>query len=245
MAGVCLGAAVALVRPLPALAAHPLQTEDTGTQGVSNVEVENGLLLSRGGGVRSFIYQPQLSYGLLTTFDVLVQPSWVRASGPVQNTTQGPGDSNLDVKWRFYGRAPWSLGLRAGLELATAQAGLGLPRGTLSAHELLVATCDVAPFAVHANLGLTQNPDDAGLRRQVVHMSSALMWTVNESLIASAEADAGSNTDRSDDRRPVSALVGLIWTVMPGLDADVGYQTDLHGPALRQWLAGLTYRFSV
>ncbi len=35
--------AAGLLAPVNARAAHPLQTEDTATQGAGNVEIENGL----------------------------------------------------------------------------------------------------------------------------------------------------------------------------------------------------------
>ena len=45
---------------------------------------------------------------------------------------------------------------------------------------------------------------------------------------------------------PGSVLAGAIWTVRPGLDLDLGYQRSFSAqPVDRQWMAGLTYRFSV
>ena len=58
-----------------AFAAHPLQTEDTGTQGPGNVEIENGFSRARSGSSTLAVYQPQLSLGLATPFDAIVQPS--------------------------------------------------------------------------------------------------------------------------------------------------------------------------
>ena len=73
---------LALAAP-SAFAAHPLQTEDTGTQGAANVEIENGLARARFDGTTLTTYQPQLSVGLATTVDAIVQPSlvWQRVPG--------------------------------------------------------------------------------------------------------------------------------------------------------------------
>lgn len=227
-----------------AFAAHPLQTEDTGTQGVGNIEVENGLLWTHQAGARSFVYQPQLSVGVLPTLDLIVQPSFQREHQAGEEWHSGFGDSNVDVKWRFYGSAPWSLGMRAGLQLATAAHTPGLPHGTVATHEVLVLTYDEAPLTVYGNLGMAQNPAGSGLRREIYSMSTAVLWTVNERLILTTELAAGIDADPHHGDWPATTLAGVIWTIVPGLDSDIGYELGLQPPAVRQWLAGLTYRFA-
>src|SRR6202000_828783 len=115
-----------------AYAGHPMLSEDTGTQGRGNTELELGYAWSRLDGTSSFLFQPQLSYGTSTTFDLILQPSWTRVSTPGLPQQKGLGDTNLDFKWRFYGSAPWSVGVRAGAELPTAQRELGLPHHKVS-----------------------------------------------------------------------------------------------------------------
>ena len=227
-----------------AYAAHPLQTEDTGTQGVGNIEIENGMVWSRSTAARSFVYQPQVSYGVLPVLDLIVQPSFERHREAGDDWRSDFGDTNLDAKWRFYGSAPWSLGLRAGLQLATASHDAGLPHGTVGSHEVLVLTYDEAPITIYGNLGSVQNPAGSGQRRQLFNSSTALLWTTNQHLILTAELAAGSNPAPHHGEWPATALAGLIWTIIPGLDSDIGYVTGLQRPATQQWLAGLTYRFA-
>ena len=64
-------------------------------------------------------------------------------------------------------------------------------------------------------------------------------------MILTAEVDEGQSVDPRDDRASATCLGGLIWTLVPGLDADLGYQAEVHGASVRQWLAGLTYRFAL
>ena len=136
----------------PAFAAHPLQTEDTGTQGTGQVEIEDGLQRAVTAGASVATWQPQVSVGLAETVDAIVQPSWVsmRAAGTPGEC--GEGDANLDAKWRFAEGGAWSLAVRAGLELPTAQRGLGLPRGHAGQHALLALTWDAASTLLHLNL---------------------------------------------------------------------------------------------
>ena len=229
-----------------ARAAHPLQTEDTGTQGVANFELENGLTWSRTGSARDFIYQPQVSYGLTSAVDLIGQPSWINRRDENGSTSRAVGDTNLDAKWRFFGSAPLSLAIRAGLTLATSGGDLGNPHGKVAAHGLIAATYDAAPFTVHANLGLAQTPNDSGQRTQIATASAAFMWAVSEQLILTADGSSTSNPDPRRKSWPSTLLAGVIYTIKPGLDADIGWQSSL-GPIVttRQWLVGLTYRFAL
>jgi hypothetical protein len=230
----------------PAHAAHPLQTEDTGTQGEGNFEWENGLSHTRSAAGRVLLYQPQFSLGLSPTVDAILQPSWLDSRGAGSTTARGQGDTNLDAKWRFYGAAPWSLAVRAGLQLPTSQHGLGLPHGHIASHALLVLTADAAPFTWHANLGVAHNPAGSGLRREVPLLSGAVMWARSESLILTLDSQLSGSDDPARGRPNASVLAGTIWTLWPGLDLDVGYQTRVGpNPLSRQWLAGVTYRFSL
>jgi opacity protein-like surface antigen len=228
-----------------AQAAHPLQTEDTGTQGVGNVEFENGLSWSRTSGARAFAYQPQISCGLTPTFDLIVQPSWLSIRDEDSTIAQGFGDTNLDGKWRFFGDAPLSFAVRAGVTLATSQRQLGIPHGKVATHAELVATFDATPLTVHGNLGLTQNPGGSGERRSVGRVSGALMWAASEKLVLTVDGGAEANSDQTRSSWPATLLAGAIYTIRPGMDVDIGYQSSLRTSlTMREWLVGITYRFA-
>src|SRR6266550_4423926 len=52
-------------------AAHPLISEDTGTQGAGKFELELGNAWTRDRGERAYEFGPQLSYGSLRELDVI------------------------------------------------------------------------------------------------------------------------------------------------------------------------------
>jgi hypothetical protein len=224
-----------------AFAGHPMLSEDTGTQGKGNWELELGYAWIQSGADRSFLFQPQLSYGASPTLDLIVQPSWTMVEGDPGGRVRGLGDTNLDAKWRFYGAAPWSIGVRAGLGLPTAQRGLGLPNGNVSPHAILVATADLTPFAIDANLGYSYVPGNA--HPDQYHFSAAATYTANERLFLVLDAAADSNPDSAPGSYQAVALLGVIYTVHPGLDVDVGYRGRVGtvGP-VHQWLLGITFR---
>jgi len=241
--------AAALAGASGARAAHPIQTEDTGTQGAGNLELENGFSRERDADARGTVvaaWQPQLSIGLAPTLDAIVQPAWVSRRARGADTAAGTGDTNLDAKWRFYGADPWSLAVRAGLELPTARAGLGLAHGRLGEHALLAATWDAAPTTVHVNAGASHALAGPGVRATAVVVSAAVLQAIDERLLVTV--DGQFTQDPSPARRawPGDVLAGAIWTLRPGLDVDLGYEAGINArPSSRSWLAGLTWRFAL
>jgi len=242
----CASAAVlGLTVATDALGTHPLQTEDTGTQGAGNTELENGLAWVHQGPSSVFSYQPQLSFGVTTTADLIVQPSWLVTQLDNDARVQGLGDTNLDGKWRFYGDAPWSLAIRGGVAFATNEHGQGAPHGEVGTHVLLATTFDAAPITVHGNLGFVHNPSGGLRKADSSHLSAAVMWARTEKWTLTAEAAIYSSGDSGSSAWGTTMLVGTIYTVQPGLDIDVGYQRSTHVASVaRAWLAGLTYRFA-
>ena len=226
-----------------ASAGHPMLSEDTGTQGRGNFELELGNDWTRSPGSRSFLFQPQLSLGASPTLDWIVQPSWTAIGAPDGTGVRGLGDTNLDAKWRFYGAAPWSLGVRAGLGLPTGEAGLS--QGRVVPHVVMVATADRTPWVLNANVGYSRVPGDASHRADLYHLSAAATVAASERLFVVVDAAADSDPDATRGSLQVVALIGVIYTVRPGLDVDIGYRRRLSeaGPA-RQWLLGITIRGS-
>lgn len=240
--------ALALATAAPAsFAAHPLQTEDTGTQGAGNLEIENGLSHARFASTTLTMYQPQLSLGLATTLDAIVQPAYVWQHAP-QERASGLGDTNVDAKWRFWGSDPLSLAIRAGVALATNQHGFGLTHGTTSEHALLALTWDRSPTTVHVNVGATIVPRAAAspARRAMTGVSAAAMQQIDEHLILTVDGSFAQSANPHESAWPGTLLAGAIWTVRPGLDLDLGWQRSVDDqPVARTWLAGLTLRFSL
>ncbi len=226
-------------------AAHPLQTEDTATQGEHVLEVESGLAWSRRDTTTGFLYQPQLSLGLTPSLDAIMQPSWVREQAAGVGAIRGFGDTNVDVKWRFAEAKPWSLATRSGLTLATNQNGLGLPKGRAGAHVLLAATWTEATLAAHVNLGVLYMPGGADQRDVSGHVSSALAWRPSSDWSVLTEATTDTSTERGSRAWPASVLIAAVRTLTQGTDVDVGFRLTFdRGTTTRTVLVGFTTHFS-
>ena len=114
-----------LIASVPAArAAHPLITEDTGTQGKGRWQLEafgeEGR--ERATGTRLKQVGAVLSHGIAGSTDLQFGLPWI-ASG-----AHGIGDASLDLKWRYFEKDALSLGLKPGVTLPTGNQGAG--RGT-------------------------------------------------------------------------------------------------------------------
>jgi hypothetical protein len=229
----------------PAFAAHPMISEDTGTQGTGRFELELGFAGTHEGDTRSYEYGPQLSYGLVPTLDLIVRPVWldVRQTTDTGSAHQtGIGDTALDFKWRFRSGDPVSLGVRAGVGLVTGDSARGLSVGSTTYHAVLIATANTAPFSFDANVGYATNPVD-GERRGLWYISGAAVWSVNERLRFTFELADFTNPAQSDTAWQPVTRIGAIATVTPWLDVDVGYQMRLEHGSVSIALAGATLRW--
>lgn len=236
-----LGVLGMLAQGQPARAAHPLQTEDTGTQGLGELEWEHGYDRWRAGAARGWAYRPQLSYGLGETLDLIVQPSWLQRRDEDGVMRRGLGDTQLDLKWSFGADEGLSFGVRAGLTLPTGRPGLGLPGGRPAAQALLITSWARAPFTLHANLGLLRNPAATGRRSNQALANAALTWAASEQWTWVLDGGVQASPEIGRQRWPGTLVVAAIWTLQPGLDLDLGHQAEVNGPA-RAWLLGLTWR---
>jgi hypothetical protein len=231
-----------------AFAAHPLHSEDTGTQGAGKFELELGNSWTRSGGDRVYEFGPQLAYGVLPNLDGIVLPTWIalRSAGDGSTrTARGAGDTAIDIKWRFYEAGRLSLATRAGIGVPTGSASRGLGAGRATYHVLGAASIDAAPLAFHGNLGYTRAAADALKRRDLFHASTAGVVKLEggwQLLLYDIAVD--SNEERSRSVAPASIRFGAIYTLRERCDVDVGYQARLNNAApAGAWLAGLTARW--
>jgi Putative MetA-pathway of phenol degradation len=231
-----------------AFAAHPLLTEDTGTQGTGKFELELGHAWTRDGGERAYEFGPQLSYGVLPNLDGIVRPTWIAlrtAADGATTTARGAGDTAVDVKWRFYEAGAVSVATRAGVSAPTGDAARGLGAGRATYHVLAAASVHAAPLALHANLGYTHARGDAFTRRDLFHASTAAVVTIDSDwqlLLYDIAVD--TNPERAQSTPPGVVRIGAIYAVRQGCDVDFGYQARLnHAAPARVLLAALTVRW--
>jgi hypothetical protein len=223
-----LGTILWLCLSLPAHAAHPLITEDTGTQGSGHFQLEftSETMRVRETGQRQHVLlnTAVLAWGFIETADLLVTVPWLRLGQP--DSVQGLTDVGLDIKWRFYETGPVSFAFKPGVTFPTGDdtKNLGAGRHTWSAY--VVASVDLKPWAFHLHLGHLHNNNLSNDRVNIWHASIAATYQVLDSLKLVFDTGVDTNTDRGADSDPFFAIAGLIWSVRPNLDLDLGVRTE-------------------
>lgn len=232
----------------PAIAGHPLITEDTGTQGHRKWQIELTLDRSRSSAIRerSDSSAAVLSYGAGKSTDVILTVPYerTRTEGEIHELTDGLGDIEIAAKSRFFEFGQTSLAVRPGISFPTGDDRDGLGSGRIVPSVFVVLSHEPAAWGFHLHLGYTANHNVHSERRNLYHASIAVTYRSSPTWMWVADISAETNPDSSADKDLRSAVLGAIWSVRPDLDIDAGYRKGLSGATHDgAWLFGLTYRF--
>jgi len=254
-------AAAVLLAPAPALAAHPLLTDDAGTlgQGVHQLELSSELARDRsasgGAAVREDAGEGAVTVGIgvVDRLDVSVGvvTTWSRVAteGGRVEMVQGLGDTGVELKWRALEAGSFALAVKPGVTLPTGDASRGLGTGRPCLALTLVASQAVGMAALHANAAYLHDAyaraaDRAAARADRWRLSAAATAEVARGLQLVGDVGAETNPDRASSTWPAYALGGVVYGAHPDLDLDLGVKVGLTEP--EPDLAGrfgVTWRF--
>lgn len=237
-------------------AAHPLITDDAGTMGKSNAQIEFNFEFShdkeRDNGVKTKETGAEiasfLSYGITDNVDIVlgVPYQWFRIKddGDLVEKQNGVSDVSLEIKWRFYEKDGWGIALKPGITLPTGNDDKGLGQGRATYSMFLITTKEIEPWAFHINLGYIRNENNHDERNNIWHASLASEVEVVKDLKVVANIGVERNPDKESNTDPAFILGGLIYTVNEIFDIDIGIKGGLNKPETDlTLLAGIVVRF--
>ena len=249
---------VVLLLPASAWSAHPLITDDTGTQGKGKFQLEvNGQYNDdrdtiAGASVKSTGGQAAatLTYGIINNVDFIlgIPYLWskVKEDGVTTSDEKGISDTVLEVKWRFFDEEGLSFALKPGISFPTGDKNKGLGAGKTGYHVFFIVSQEAAPWEFHANAGYSRKESSEVVDelKDIWHASLAATVAVTKNLKIAANIGIERSPDKSSDNDPAFLIGGLIYSLNEKFDIDAGVkygvtssETDL---AL---MAGTTYRF--
>jgi hypothetical protein len=263
-------AALAALAAVPgAYAAHPYVTDDTGTQGQGNWQLE--VLAERARtsasadlgagpvrqGSRALVVTPVLTFGLLDDLDIALGGAYQRQrtseDGVLLDEASGRGDSTLELKWRFYEEDGLSLAFKPGLTLSTGDENRGLGSGKVSWAANLILTRDAKPWTWLANLAYQHSryaleADNEGNHADLWRLSAGFAYGFAEKLRLVGEAGVRTNPARGDPFAPLAsgrfAMLGIIYSPSEKMDLDLGLRHKLNSAEPDSViLAGATFRW--
>jgi hypothetical protein len=224
-----------------AYGAHPLLTEDTGTQGKGGWQLEvNGERQKDPRPdedvppLRAIQSGSTLSYGLTETIDAKVDVPYLRHEGIL--------DVGVGFKWRFYEKDELSFGVQAGLFLPTGDEEKGLGTGKTNAGVLGIASWQGERWEFHSSFGVRSNHNLIGQRDWLAHFSAATLYRVWQPfrVLLDLSWDSNPEVERGALRNTV---VGFIWSLTKDFDLDAGYRRGNSAAIQDAWLFGLTLRW--
>ncbi|MHB8880547.1 MAG: transporter [Thermodesulfovibrionales bacterium] len=234
-----------------AFAAHPLITDDTGTQGKAKFQMEfnaeYGHEKENGATANTTGAATVLSYGATDNLDMVLgvpyQSIKTRDSAGASRES-GISDLSVELKWRFYDSDGLSFALKPGLTFPTGDDEKGLGAGKTAYSLFFIATKEIKPWSFHLNLGYIRNENRADEKENLWHASAAGAVEVLKDLRVVGNIGIERNTDRTLDTHPAFILGGVIYSVSENLDLDFGIKGGLTGPEKDySVLAGLAWRF--
>lgn len=212
-------------------AAHPLLTEDTGTQGKGGWQLEMNVERQHDSGTRATQWGSTLSYGYAETVDLQVGLPYLAG--------EGKGDLALDVKWRFWQRDVLSLGLKPGITLPTGREERGLGTGRATVGSLLIFSYEPESWSFHTHAGYRHNRNNIRQHESLKQVSGSI-WlkpTAKLKLVSDLSYDESAGTTLRQ------YVLGFIYSVTKDFDIDAGVRRG-NAPAVdRALMAGVTLRW--
>jgi hypothetical protein len=246
------------VSVLPALswAAHPLITDDAGTQGKGKFQLElngqydseketvDGISTKETGGQVA----ATLSYGIVENVDLVLSLPYQWGKTEENESTaydeKGFSDTVLEAKWRFFEKEGYSVALKPGILFPTGNDDKGLGTGRVGGHLFLTGSKEVGPWAFHTNLGYMRNENKADEQKNLWHASLATTWKVVKNLKLAANIGIERNSNNSSSIDPAFLIGGVIYSLTENFDLDCGVKYGLNSSETNlSLLAGIAIRF--
>jgi hypothetical protein len=246
-----------------AYGAHPLVTDDSGTQGKGKFQIEiNGEYDtdSRNNAGISTVETvgeaaAAITYGITDNIDIVAGMPYlwhnVTDSGITTTHETGNGDMSVELKWKFFDNenSGMSLALKPGFTVPTGSQKKGFGNGAMSGWVMLIATRKGRLGSLHGNLcycreGYGAQGGNAASATDIFHASMAGELNVSGSLRAVADIGIDANVDKASDTHSAFLLGGLIYSVTENCDLDFGIKCGLDNAFPdHAFLGGLTARF--
>ena len=224
-----------------AFAAHPLITDDTGTQGAGKFQIEVNGEYSDNNGEKTTEVAVTLSAGISDNIDVVASMPYLFLNPEEDSNEDGFGDAGVEIKWRIYEKEGISFALKPGITFNTGDEDKGLGDGKPSYGIVFITTKEMDALALHFNVGYTRNRKEL---RDIWHYSFAGEYSFTEKLKAVGNIGGETNPDRTSSTHPLFLLGGLIYNIRENVDIDIGIKTGLNKAETDYAiLTGIAFRF--
>jgi hypothetical protein len=158
-------------------------------------------------------------------------------------TGKGVGDAFAALKWRFWEKEPWSLGVRAGVTFPTGdeQRDLGNGRNTWAA--LLIGQYQGERWIFLSHVGYKDNRNSLGNRESIGEISAAVLYKATASLKLLVDTSRTTNTDPASRTALHHTVFGVIVSASKDIDLDAGFRRGNDAGIDSALMLGITLRW--
>jgi hypothetical protein len=224
-------------------AAHPLVTDDTGTQGTGGYQIEVNTDWLRDANTKTRTATATLTRGLTETTDIFLDMPFA-LSHPM-----GLNDIGLGLKWRLLESDGLSLGLKPELSISSGDQEKQLGDGRSGAALTFLTQYESGDWTWLFNVGTELHRYSSAssqdeYRRYINKASVGLTYQLDDQWLLILDTGVQSHVNKSVKKDPRFAIIGLIYSLSEDAELDVGYKKALNTTEIdRQVGIGLTYRF--
>jgi len=234
-----------------ALAAIPLITDDTGTQGKGKFQIESfgeydydnkeGLTTKEADLVATF------TYGIIDQVDIALGGLYRFSRGGSDESTEtasGISDLAIEAKWRFYENNGLSFAIKPGFTLPTGNNDKDLGNGRPTYYCYFIASKEINSWVFLANLVYLRNDNKGDDRNNIWRASLASTFQIIKNLKLVGDIGVTTNPERSSSTPPVYILGGFIYSLRDNFEIGLGVKGGLtKSEADISVRGGITWRF--
>jgi opacity protein-like surface antigen len=222
---------------ISASAAHPMITDDAGTQGKGKMQFElnSGYAKDKDDGTTVKSADPSFAYTLgiaeSLDFSLSIPYSYRKTeSGSVSESEKGLSDISVAAKLKFFDNERFSFAFKPSISFPTGDEKKDLGSGKTGYQAFFIGTASFEPAAVHINAGYIRNENKNDERVNLWHLSLAAEYAIVQNFRIVADIGMEKNSDKENTSNPAYLLGGVIWSVNDHLDLDAGYKHGITDP---------------
>lgn len=234
-------ATILLLSSRTTFAAHPLVSDDAGTLGKGNMQLELNGDISReketdvGSTTHTRGKQLATAFGIGITDKLDLSAGFTRPWGNGDNdgipfNNAGSADFSLNLKWQLYEQESLTVALKPQFDISYS---VGSSDDNVTSYGgAIVFSKELEPFALHLNIGYTYNsynlPDTRDASRNSILTSSlAGTYATSNRITLVADVGATSSEDKATDEAAVFGLLGAIYQLDKSIDLSAGIKFGL------------------
>jgi hypothetical protein len=220
--------------------AHPLITDDTGTQGKGNLQIELNCEFEYDENLWSKGIDTIFSYGLIDKADIVFTVPYQF----ITSDEKGISDISLELKYRFYEKEGLSFALKPGISFPTGDETKSLGTGKTAYSIYFIGTKENKNSTIHFNLGYLRNENVHDEKENIYHVSVAIEVPINEKFKFVGNLCGETNPDKSTGKPVLVSIVGFIYSPKENFDIAFGIKFGLNDVSPDfSILPGITIRF--